>query len=50
MKCSIGFNINFDLLHNAKGISNENETKNKERETKEYENQIKVKHINGIEN
>ena len=50
MKCRIGFKINFDLLQNSKGTQKEKGRKNKEKDTKEYEIQIKVKPIDGIQN
>ena len=50
MKCRIGLKINFDLLQNSKGPQKEKGRKDKEKETQEYDIQIKVKRVNGIKN
>ena len=50
IKCRIGFQINFDLLQNSKGKSKETGRNDKKKETQEYEIQVEIKHINGIQN
>ena len=48
MKCRIGFRINSDLLQNSKGNKRKMEGKTKRRKQRNI--QIKVKHINEIQN